>query len=99
MVEINNNPNLFKKIVSEPALVEVPSIYNEYSFLLGKGKTFIDIYNQAPSSLQDMMPLKRCVLNRIVLCTFADSKKYKTKRIENEAKKSEYFDDVNHISF
>lgn len=94
MVEINNNPNLFKKIVSEPALVEVPSIYNEYSFLFGKGKTFIDIYNQAPSSLQDMMNLKSCVLNRIVLCTFADGKKYKTKRIENEAKKSEYFDDV-----
>lgn len=94
MLEIDNNPNLFNKIVSEPALVEAPSIYNYYSFLLGKGKTFIDIYNQAPSSLQDMMPLKRCVFNRIVLCTFADGKKYKTKRIENEAKKSEYFDDV-----
>ena len=94
MLEISNNPNLFNKIVSEPALVEAPSIYNYYSFLLGKGKTFIDIYNQAPPSLRDMMPLNRCVLNRIVFCTFADGKKYKNKRIENEAEKSEYFDDV-----
>ena len=94
MLEISNDPNLFKKIVSEPALMEVPSIYNYYSFLLGKGKTFIDIYNQAPLPLRDMMPLKRCVLNRIVLCTFADGKKYTSKRIENEAEKSEYFDDV-----
>ena len=94
MIEINNNPVLFNKIVSEPALVEVPSIYNYYSFLIGKGKIFIDIYNQAPPSLRDMMPLKRCVLNRIVLCTFADGKKFQTKRIVNEAEKSEYFDDV-----
>ena len=94
MLEIHNDPNLFKKIVSEPALVEAPSIYNYYSFLLGKGKTYIDIYNKAPLPLRDMMPLRRCVLNRIVLCTFADGKKYKTKRIENEAEKSEYFDNV-----
>ena len=94
MLEINNDHNLFMQIVSQPALVEVPSIYNYYSFLLGKGKIFIDIYNQAPPSLRDMMPLKRCVLNKIVLCTFADGKKYTSKRIVNEAEKSEYFDDV-----
>jgi hypothetical protein len=94
MLEINNDPNLFKKIVSEPALVQVPSIYNEYSFLLGKGKIFIDIYNKAPAPLQDMMPLKSCVLNKIILCTFGDDKIYKTKRIVNEGQKSEYFDDI-----
>jgi hypothetical protein len=94
MLEINNDPNLFKKIVSEPALVQIPSVYNEYSFLLGKGKIFIDIYNKAPLPLQDMMHLKRCVLNNIILCTFADGKIYKTKRIVNEAINSKYFDDV-----
>lgn len=94
MIEINNDHNLFMQIVSQPALVEEPSIYNYYSFLLGKGKIFRDIYNQAPPSLRDMMPLKRCLLNKIVLCTFADGKKYTSKRILNEAEKSEYFDDV-----
>ena len=94
MLEINNDHNLFMQIVSQPALVEVPTIYNYYSFLLGKGKIFIDIYNQAPPSLRDMMPLKRCVLNKIVLCTFADGNKYTSKRIVNEAEKSEYFDEV-----
>jgi hypothetical protein len=94
MLEISNNPDLFNEIVSQPALVEVPSIYNEYSFLLGKGKIFIDIYNKATSPLQDMMPLKRCVLNRIVFCTFADGINYKANRIVNEAETSEYFDDI-----
>ena len=94
MVEINNDHNLFMQIVSQPALVEEPSIYNYYSFLLGKGKIFRDIYNQAPPSLRDMMSLKRCLLNKIVLCTFADGKKYTSKRIVNEAENSEYFDDI-----
>ena len=94
MLEISNNPSLFNDIVSQPALVEVPSIYNEYSFLLGKGKIFIDIYNKATSPLRDMMPLKRCVLNRIVFCTFADGIKYTSKRIANEAETSEYFDNI-----
>jgi len=94
MLEINNDHNLFMQIVSQPALVEAPSIYNEYSFLLGKGKTFVDIYNQAPSPLRDMMPLNRCVLNRIVFCTFSDGIKYKSNRIVNEAEKSEYFDNI-----
>ena len=94
MVEIDKDPKLFNQIVSEPPLVQEPSIYNEYSFLLGKGKIFIDIYNKAPLPLQDMMPLKRCVLNKIVMCTFADGKKYTTKRIKNEAENSDYFDNV-----
>jgi len=94
MLEINNDHNLFMQIVSQPALVEEPSIYNEYSFLLGKGKTFIDIYNKAPPSLRDMMPLNRCVLNRIVFCTFADGIKYTSKKIVNEAAVSEYFNDI-----
>jgi len=94
MLEISNSPVLFNDIVSQPALVEVPSIYNYYSFLLGKGKIFIDIYNKAPASLRDMMPLKRCVLNRIVFCTFADGIKYKANRIVNEAETSEYFDNI-----
>ena len=94
MIEINDDPKLFQQIVSEPPLVEAPSIYNEYSFLLGKGKIFMDVYNKAPQPLQDMMPLKRCVLNKIIMCTFADGKKYTSKRIEKEAEKSDYFDHV-----
>ena len=94
MLEIENNPALFQEIISQPALTETPSIHNEYSFLLGKGKIFKDMYERSPNPLRDMMPLKRCVLNKIIFCTFADGRNYTTKRIENEATKSEYFDDV-----
>jgi hypothetical protein len=94
MIEIDNDQFLFEEIVSQPALVEVPSIYNEYSFLIGKGKIFRDIYDRSLKPLQDMFSLKKCVLNRIVLCTFADGTIYKSNRIENEANYSEYFDDI-----
>ena len=98
MIQIDNDQSLFEEIVSQPALVEVPSIYNEYSFLLGKGKIFRDIYDISPKQLQDMMPLKKCVLNKIILCTFADGKLYKTTKIESEGNLSGYFDDISSYS-
>ena len=93
MIKLDSEPALFKEVVSQPALVHVPSIHNEYSFLLGKGRIFKDIYDKAPMALRDLLTIKRCVLNKIVGCTFADGTHYTSRRISSEAERSGYFDE------
>ena len=94
MLELDRDPVLFGEIVSQPALVDIPSVDNVYSFLLGKGKIFKEIYDQAPATLRDILTIKRCVLNRIVCCTFADGTACTSTRLVKEATRSGYFDEI-----
>jgi hypothetical protein len=90
ILKVDSDPDLYRKILDEPALINNKVDKDLFSLFYG-GQFYRDLYNNMDYLLRDKIrPCKFYPFN-IKFITFADGEKYTTERIMKEAYNSGFF--------
>lgn len=77
------------------APIMTPEQYRRCEYARGKGRTMWLIFSSLPCSLRSWFrPCALCATSHVTFVTFADGKRFSSKRIAAEARSSGYFDTV-----